>query len=111
MLRELRRSWLLLVACTLLDGAPPVLAQDRFQRQIELLRTDEDLRVRTQAALALGSSKNAAAVPPLCAGLSDESYIVRMASALALSKLRLGGSQCLRERLALEKVSSVQVSI
>lgn len=111
MLRALRRSWFLVLACTLLDGAPGVWAQDRFQRQTELLRTDGDLRVRTQAALALGASKNPAAVSPLCAGLNDDNYIVRMASALALSKLRLGGSQCLRERLAVENVSSVKLNI
>jgi hypothetical protein len=111
MLLKLRSVWVLVSICVLLSRAGAAAAQDGFARQVELLRKDDDLRVRTQAALALGASQNAAAVAPLCTALDDENYIVRMASALALSKLRKGGSQCLRQRLTLETVSSVQYTL
>jgi hypothetical protein len=50
-------------------------------------------------------------VPPLCRALSDESYLVRMAVALALRKLQRGGAQCLEERLAVETNASVRKAI
>jgi hypothetical protein len=53
----------------------------------EQLRTATDFRVRTQAALALGSSGSSEAVAPLCDGLDDSSEAVRGAAAAALGKL------------------------
>jgi hypothetical protein len=67
-----------------------------------------DFRVRTQAALALGSSGEARAVDPLCKGLSDPNASVRSACAAALGKLKLGGQACLRACLADEAAGAVR---
>jgi len=67
-----------------------------------------DFRIRTQAALALGSSGEARAVDPLCKGLSDPNASVRSACAAALGKLKLGGQTCLRARIAVEAEGSVR---
>jgi hypothetical protein len=67
-----------------------------------------DFRVRTQAALALGSSGQVGAVDPLCKGLSDPNASVRSACAAALGKLRLGGQACLRARLGVETQDGVR---
>lgn len=67
-----------------------------------------DFRVRTQAALALGSSREARAVDPLCRGLSDSNAAVRSASAAALGKLKLGGQACLGARIAVETADAVK---
>jgi hypothetical protein len=62
----------------------------------EQLRTATDFRVRTQAALALGSSGTAEAVAPLCEGLDDTNETVRSAAAAALGKLaKPEGAACL----------------
>lgn len=71
----------------------------------------EDFRVRAQAALALGASKDSAAVKPLCGGLSDSSSAVRAAAAAGLGKLRKGGADCLKKRLKVETVKSVKTTI
>ena len=86
-------------------------AQDRITQQIALLQANSDFRVRTQAALALGSSKDARAVTALCKGLDDTNTTVRIASAAGLGRLNLGGSECLRRRLDKEQSSSVKGSI
>jgi hypothetical protein len=88
-----------------------VSAQDRIDRQVTLLKTSSDFRVRTQAALALGSSKSERAVAPLCTGLDDANTTVRIASAAALGRLNLGGADCLKRRLAKEPSTTVQGSI
>lgn len=103
-----RLGWLAL-SIMLLCGV--VQAQDRIGRQIALLKSSSDFRVRTQAALALGSSKSSRAVAPLCGGLADGNTTVRIASAAALGRLNLGGNDCLRKRLAVEPNSSVKTSI
>lgn len=72
------------------------------------LRSAQDFRVRTQAALALGVSKDAKAVTPLCQGLNDDNRTVRAASAAALGKLRLGGKACITRRLKSEKHPKVR---
>jgi hypothetical protein len=86
-------------------------AQDRVTQQISLLHANSDFRVRTQAALALGSSKDARAVTALCKGLDDSNTTVRIASAAGLGRLNLGGSECLKRRLGKEQSSSVKGSI
>jgi len=86
-------------------------AQDRVTQQIALLQTSTDFRVRTQAALALGSSKDARAVPALCKSLDDANTTVRIASAAGLGRLNLGGGDCLKRRLAKEQSTSVKGSI
>jgi hypothetical protein len=64
--------------------------------------------VRTQAALALGASKDKRAVTPLCDGLDDTSATVRAAAGAALGKLALGGSDCLKARFETETNASVK---
>ena len=85
------------------DSAPP-----RVDRMASELRNNEDFRVRTQAALALGASKDKRAVAPLCEGLDDSSTTVRAAAAAALGKLALGGGDCLKARLGTETNASVK---
>ncbi len=85
--------------------------EDRIARQVQLLRSSDDFRVRTQAALALGASRERRAVAPLCEALADQNTTVRIASAAALGKLALGGEDCLKDRLRSESSSSVKSSI
>jgi hypothetical protein len=75
------------------------------------LADDDDFRVRTQAALALGRSKSKRAVNPLCKGLDDDNDSVRAASAAALGKLKLGGLSCLKKRFKEEKSRNVKKMI
>lgn len=80
----------------------------RVDRAASELRNNEDFRVRTQAALALGASKDKRAVAPLCDGLDDSSATVRAAAGAALGKLALGGTDCLKSHLANETNASVK---
>jgi len=91
--------------------AVSALAEDAVDRAAKKLKNGEDFRVRTQAALSLGSSKSKRAVKPLCNGLEDSSTTVRAASAAALGKLKLGGKECLEKRLDDETSSTVKSSI
>lgn len=74
----------------------------------EQLVSASDFRVRTQAALALGASKDKRAHPLLCKALHDPSSSVRAGAAAALGKLNKGGEDCLRKRLASETVGHVK---
>jgi hypothetical protein len=85
-------------------------AAPAIERLVQNLR-DSDFRVRTQAALALGASKNEQAVTPLCSALGDSSITVRTAVAAALGRLALGGSACLERRLSLEPAPNVKTAI
>ncbi len=78
-----------------------------FERNVQLLRSADDFRVRTQAALALGASSEVRAVSPLCSALADSNRTVRIASATALSRLKKGGSDCIKSRLRTEKDTTV----
>ena len=78
-----------------------------IERNIQLLRSSDDFRVRTQAALALGASASERAVKPLCSALADANRTVRIASATAISRLRKGGIDCLQQRLQVEQEASV----
>jgi hypothetical protein len=80
-------------------------------RMIENLKNGSDFRVRTQAALALGASKNPRATEPLCSGLADVNTTVRAAAAAALGKLQQGGSECLEARLGSEPSPTVKTAI
>jgi hypothetical protein len=72
----------------------------------------DDFRVRTNAALALGQSGDAAALAPLCGALSDSSDVVRQAVVAALQKLgTAGGAACLKDRRPSEPSPSVQHAI
>src|SRR5882757_8374398 len=82
--------------------AEPVAGSADVDHLLQNLANGSDFRIRTQAALALGASKSQLAVEPLCGGLGDANATVRAASAAALGRLRLGGSECLQRRLATE---------
>ena len=105
---------LALSACSLLLlslAAGPARAEDRIGRMSDELRNNEDFRVRTQAALALGAAKDKRAVAPLCEGLEDSITTVRAAAAAALGKLSLGGADCLKTRFDSETNPSVRTVI
>jgi hypothetical protein len=86
-------------------------AQESLDKQISLLKSSEDFRVRTQAALSLGASANKRAVQPLCLALDDSNRTVRIAAASALGRLQLGGKECLQSHLSSEQHQSVKASI
>ncbi len=68
----------------------------------------EDFRVRTQAALALGASRDKDAVKPLCGALSDANNTVKMAAAAGLGKLGFDqGTPCLKSAKGKEKDAAV----
>jgi hypothetical protein len=104
--RAVATSFALAVLC-----AAPALRADKLDQTVQRLRTSEDFRVRTQAALALGASNNKRAVSALCRGLDDKSSAVRAAAAAALGKLKQGGRDCLQRRLGTENSASVKSSI
>jgi len=91
--------------------AAPTLRADKLEQTMQRLKTNDDFRVRTQAALALGASNSKRAVAALCRGLEDKSSAVRAASAAALGKLKQGGRDCLERRLTAEKSASVKASM
>jgi hypothetical protein len=86
-------------------------ATDQVEALAQRLSTHPDFRVRTQAALALGASQDARAVPALCSGLGDSNTTVRAAAAAAMGKLQKGGKECLQSRLAAETNPAVQAVI
>lgn len=96
---------LLAFACSV---GTPARAAERFERTAAELANNSDFRVRTQAALALGASKDKRAVKILCGALEDANTTVRAAAAAALGKLQLGGADCLKERLQMETAASVK---
>jgi hypothetical protein len=104
---SVRRLVLLTLLVTLI--APSARgADDGIVRMSRELRNNEDFRVRTQAALALGASKDKRAVAPLCEGLEDSNTTVRAAAAAGIGKLALGGADCLKGRLEYETSASVK---
>lgn len=107
----LARCCSLVTAAALLLSTSSALAEDAVEKAAKQLKNSDDFRVRTQAALSLGSSKSKKAVKPLCGGLEDSNTTVRAAAAAALGKLKLGGKDCLEKRLEDESSSSVKSSI
>ncbi|OSM00411.1 hypothetical protein MAIT1_00925 [Magnetofaba australis IT-1] len=75
------------------------------------LTQSPDFRVRTQAALALGSSGNKQAVNILCTGLNDSNTTVRTAVAASLGRLNQGGQECLNQRAQSETNAGVKRAI
>ena len=76
------------------------LAQGRVGVLIDQLKNGTDFRLRTQAALALGTSDDPSAAAPLCEALDDASDSVRSAAAAALGKLKNpAGLPCLRNHM------------
>jgi hypothetical protein len=79
---------------------------------VKQLQTAEDFRVRTQAALALGSTGDPSAIQPLCKGLGDTNLSVKGASAAALGKLgKPEGLPCLNAAKARETDRSLLATI
>jgi hypothetical protein len=86
-------------------------ADDRTTFLIDRMKA-EDFRVRTNAALALGATNDEAAVPPLCAGLSDTNEAVRQAAAAGLKRLAKASSvPCMRARVGAETNDSVKLQL
>ncbi len=114
-------SWLAMrrfVVAVVLAGvgfvmARPAMAEDTadVDHLMQNLVSGSDFRIRTQAALALGASRSRRAVEPLCTGLADPNATVRAASAAALGRLRLGGTECLQKRLTSETSETVKTTI
>ena len=113
--RMIRSSRVLLAALITLAGlalSTTASADPRTAYLAEQLKTNDDYRVRTQAALALGASGDDAAVRPLCDGLNDSNVSVKVAAAAALGKLgKPGGASCLRSAKAKESAPAVKSQI
>jgi hypothetical protein len=72
----------------------------------------DDFRVRTNAALALGSTDSDEAIGPLCGALSDPSAVVRQAAAVALRRLgRSSALGCLEGRVSEEANGPVKLEV
>ncbi len=108
----MRALSVLLFLGALLSSAVASAQTSDMDRLIYNLANSEDFRVRTQAALALGTSKAERAVPPLCGALADLNTTVRAASAAALGRLALRtGQECLEKRLGTEASDVVKQTI
>ena len=103
--------WALFVASGFLIAPAVYATSSNVAKLAHNLQSGDDFRVRTQAALALGGSKSADAVDPLCDALDDGNGSVRAAAAAALGRLHLGGEQCLTRRQKAEKDASVKSAI
>jgi len=88
-------------------------ADPRTDYFIKQLKSADDFKVRTQAALALGASGDDAAVEPLCTAVgSDSDNSVKVAAAAALGKLgKSGGLKCLKSARAKESNKDVNAQI
>jgi hypothetical protein len=103
----------LLLASVLGSALAPAVARGATVAQlIEQLKSSEDYRVRTQAALALGASSDDAAVKPLCDALGDANVSVKVAAAAALGKLgKPAAMPCLKAAQGKESAPSVKSQI
>jgi hypothetical protein len=111
--RGMRRpfSVLVLLVVTLVLSLIPtrLYADQRTSYFADQLRTNEDYRVRTQAALALGASGDDAATKPLCDALTDSNASVKVAAAAALGKLgKPAGLACLERAEGREQTPAVK---
>lgn len=96
------------IAASVLFDVSVALAESRVESLKKRL-SDEEFRVRTQAALALGDTKDDAAVQPLCGALDDSEPAVRSAAAAALAKLgKKEGLPCLKAKESGEANASVK---
>lgn len=106
-----RASTSILLALVVLLVAAVAGADPRTTVLAGQLKSD-DYRVRTQAALALGSSGDDAAIKPLCDALADENASVKTAAAAALGKLTKPASlKCLEAAIAKETVPAVKTTM
>jgi hypothetical protein len=112
MIQAVRRIGSIQLALVWFLASPPGMAgAEATATAIRELATNSDFRVRTQAALALGSSDDAKAVEPLCNALDDPKSAVRAAAAVALGRLAKGGADCLQARQEKETADSVKSAI
>lgn len=83
-------------------------AESKTAELAKQLKSD-DYRVRTQAALALGSTGDEAAIKPLCDALTDSNASVKTAAAAALGKLTKPASlKCLEAAITKETVPAIK---
>jgi hypothetical protein len=77
------------------------------------LKNNDDFRVRTKAALSLGTSDDPSAVKPLCSCLDDGSEVesVRVACAAALGKLKKPGADVCLKSHASDSSSKVKEQV
>jgi hypothetical protein len=106
-------SMLVLAAASLVAFSPGVVRADpRTGYLVQQLKTSDDFRVRTQAALALGASGDDAAVKPLCDALADGNASVKVAAAAALGKLgKPAGLPCLQASISKESAGSTKTQM
>lgn len=103
-------SLLMALAFTLMPAA--AFAQKNTGQLAQQLKSSDDSRVRTQAALALGASGDDAAVKPLCDALGDSNTTVKVAAAAALGKLaKPAGLTCLQKAEPKESTPAVKSQI
>lgn len=92
-------------------STPPPATPERVAFLADRLKAD-DPRVRTQAALALGTANNDIAISPLCQHIDDGQDVVRQAVAVALKRLnRTASLDCLRARFEVERVDGVRLQL
>jgi hypothetical protein len=103
---------LLLAGLALAFVLTPGTAWADERKLIEQLENNEDYRVRTQAALALGASSADSAVKPLCDALGDSNASVKVAAAAALGKLgKPSGLNCLQKAEGKETTPAVKTQL
>ncbi len=102
---------LLAVALVALSPRVAHADDDRLKFLAEQMK-DADSRVRTSAALALGSTNTDGAVEPLCGGLDDKEDVVRQAAAVALKRLnRTRSLPCLKSHETTEQNEAAKIAI
>ena len=112
MIRTPRVTVLLCLAMAIALIPRTAQADPRTSYLADQLKSNDDYRVRTQAALALGASGDDAAVQPLCAALGDSNASVKVAAAAALGKLgKPAGVPCLQSASKKESATSVKTQI
>jgi hypothetical protein len=106
-----RALWSILFALGVLLFVQPTPAQSKTAALAKEIKSD-DYRVRTQAAMALGSTGDDAAIKPLCDALSDTNASVKTAAAAALGKLNKPASlKCLEAAIAKETVPAIKTTM
>jgi hypothetical protein len=111
-----RRHKIVFVAAALafsFTASPDVSAEGKVSFLADQLKNNDDFRVRTKAALSLGTSNDGSAVKPLCSCLDDGSEVesVRVACAAALGKLKKAGSDTCLKSHASDSSSKVKEQV
>ncbi len=112
MIRTARVTMLLWLAIGITLIPRAAQADPRTSYLADQLKSNDDYRVRTQAALALGASGDEAAVKPLCDAIVDSNLSVKVAAAAALGKLgKPAGLPCLQSAGKRESAPAVKSQI